>query len=88
MGMDSYYYPGSPNNNNTDKMGEMERKIIEFGNLAYNDSENVQKILKEIAQLELREGDDNPYKIMKKGAKGCHSKIKLRWHTLTFIKYL
>ena len=56
----------------------MEQKIIEFGNLANNDDDNVRKILKEIAQLELQEGDDTPYKIAKKGAKGCHSKIKLR----------
>ena len=62
----------------SDKMSEMEQKIIEFGNLTNNDDDNVRKILKEIAQLEQQEGDDTPYKIAKKGAKGCHSKIKLR----------
>ena len=66
----------------TDYMSEMERKIIEFGNLSDSsgqiDDLAVQKLLREITELELREGDDTPYKIAKKGAKGCHSKIKLR----------
>ena len=60
------------------QMGEMERKIIEFGQNPSSDTFQAKRLLKEIAELELAEGDDTPYKIAKKGAKGCHSKVKLR----------
>lgn len=61
-----------------DCMSAMEQKIIEFGALDVDDDVAVQALLREIAELELAEGDDTPYKIEKKGAKGCNSKIKLR----------
>jgi hypothetical protein len=60
------------------RMGDMERKIIEFGQNPPSDTFQAKRLLKEIAELELAEGDDTPYKIAKKGAKGCHSKVKLR----------
>jgi len=66
------------------RLGEMERKIIEFGNLATtttttgNGEDIARKLLDEIAQLEIAQGDDIPYKIAKKGAKGCSTKVRLR----------
>jgi hypothetical protein len=83
---------------NSDCMSEMEKKIIEFGNIApaaaaaqgadgaddNNDDdvayrESVREILADIERLELEQGDDTPYKIAKKSAKGCNTKIKLRF---------
>lgn len=66
----------------TARLGEMERKIIEFGKLSGDNNDDdtaaAEKLLDEIAQLENAQGDDIPYKIAKKGAKGCSTKVRLR----------
>lgn len=63
-------------------MGPLERKIVQFGALL-NADENIstaaRDLLAEIEALELAEGDDTPYTVLKKGAKGCHRKIVLRY---------
>jgi len=64
-------------------LGDLERKIIQFGavNISANNNDGetcARNLLKEIENLELHEGDNTPYTVVKKGAKGCHRKIKLR----------
>ena len=66
-------------------MSPLERKIIQFGNAtttssadAEMDSLRARQLLREIEQLEADEGDDTPYTVVKKGAKGCNRKISLR----------
>ena len=62
-------------------MGDLERKIIQFGALDNNDDDDdarARQLLAEIEQLELDQGDDTPYSVLKKGAKGCNKKINLR----------
>ena len=81
---------------NADRMDEMEKKIIEFGNLDNNnneelrennavDRESVRRLLGDIERLELEQGDATPYKIAKKSAKGCNTKIKLRFFLCSFF---
>ena len=70
-------------------MGPLERKIVQFGSvLLLNDDENfstaARTLLAEIEALELAEGDDTPYTVLKKGAKGCHRKIVPRYLLILF----
>jgi hypothetical protein len=62
-------------------MGPLERKIVQFGVLVNDEnfSTAARNLLAEIEALELSEGDDTPYAVLKKGAKGCHRKIVLRY---------
>ena len=61
-------------------LGPLERKIIQFGALTDNMevTEAARNLLAEIETLEIAQGDETPYTVLKKGAKGCHRKITLR----------
>ena len=58
-------------------LSPLERKIIQFGTLT-DAAAAARDLLAEIEALEIAEGDNTPYNVLKKGAKGCHRKIKLR----------
>lgn len=83
----------------TATLGSLERKIIKFGTLTEADNNDdgatsaavARNLLAEIEALEIAQGDDTPYAVLKKGAKGCHRKISLRLattSTTTFLHFL